>query len=60
MVKSRYWWVKVIEDRLLGFLSNLAKERHGEGGRGDDLSEEEEEHGEGEEDGDAQSHLVWW
>ena len=35
----------------------LAQQRHGEGGGRDDLSQQEEEHGEGEEDGDTESNL---
>ena len=38
---------------------HLPKERHGEGGGRDDLGEEEEEHGEGQQDGDGEGHLQW-
>ena len=36
----------------------LAEEGDHEGGRGNDLSQEEEEHGEREQDGDGEAHLV--
>ena len=35
----------------------LAEEGDHEGGRGDDLSQEEEEHGQREQDGDGKTHL---
>ena len=35
----------------------LAEEGDHEGGRGDDLSQEEEEHGQREQDGDGEAHL---
>ena len=38
-------------------MTRLAKEGHGEGGWGDDLGEEEEEHSEGEQDGNGERHL---
>ena len=57
MVKSRYWLVSKLLIGCWDVWTNLAKERHGEGGGGDDLGEEEEEHGEGEQDGDGERHL---
>ena len=40
-----------------GEQDKLAEEGDHEGGRGDDLSQEEEEHGEREQDGDGEAHL---
>ena len=57
MVKSRYWLVSKLLIGCWDVWTNLAKERHGEGGGGDDLGKEEEEHGEGEQDGDGERHL---
>ena len=45
-----------IEDH--GEEDKLAEEGDHEGGRGDDLGQQEEEHGEREQDGDGEAHLL--
>ena len=49
--------METLGNRLVG-MNNLAEKGHRERSRGDDLGKEEEEHCQGEQDGDGQGDLV--
>ena len=53
IIVNRRYWVETLGNRLVGMI-NLAEKGHRERSRGDDLGKEEEEHSEGEQDGDGE------